>query len=101
MSSRQHSNSKYLGSILGACPRSKILHTTREPCWSCGRRVTPMLGGARDLVCRLNAAGAGAIGFIYYSDHLTRPRTQSGPQTNAPIATQHDAARDQRRELIS
>jgi formylglycine-generating enzyme required for sulfatase activity len=28
-----------------------------------------MLGGVRDLVRRLNAAGAGAIGFIYYSGH--------------------------------
>jgi hypothetical protein len=28
-----------------------------------------MLGGVRDLVHRLNAAGAGAIGFIYYSGH--------------------------------
>jgi uncharacterized caspase-like protein len=28
-----------------------------------------MLGGVRDLVRRLNAAGPGAIGFIYYSGH--------------------------------
>jgi hypothetical protein len=28
-----------------------------------------ILGGVRDLVRRLNAAGAGAIGFIYYSGH--------------------------------
>ena len=28
-----------------------------------------MLGGVRALVRRLNAAGAGAIGFIYYSGH--------------------------------
>jgi formylglycine-generating enzyme required for sulfatase activity len=30
---------------------------------------TDILGGVRDLVLRLNAAGAGAIGFIYYSGH--------------------------------
>jgi hypothetical protein len=30
---------------------------------------TAILGGVRDLVRRLNAAGAGAIGFIYYSGH--------------------------------
>jgi formylglycine-generating enzyme required for sulfatase activity len=30
---------------------------------------TDILGGVRDLVRRLNAAGAGAIGFIYYSGH--------------------------------
>jgi hypothetical protein len=28
-----------------------------------------MLGGVRDLVHHLNVAGAGAIGFIYYSGH--------------------------------
>jgi uncharacterized caspase-like protein len=28
-----------------------------------------ILGGVRDLVRRLNAAGAGAIGFIYYTGH--------------------------------
>jgi Caspase domain len=28
-----------------------------------------ILGGVRNLVGRLNAAGAGAIGFIYYSGH--------------------------------
>jgi uncharacterized caspase-like protein len=33
-----------------------------------GKR-SAMLGGVRDLVRRLNAAGAGAIGFIYYSGH--------------------------------
>jgi hypothetical protein len=32
-------------------------------------RRSAMLGGARELVRRLNAAGAGAIGFIYYSGH--------------------------------
>jgi uncharacterized caspase-like protein len=30
---------------------------------------TAILGAVRDLVRRLNAAGAGAIGFIYYSGH--------------------------------
>ena len=30
---------------------------------------TDILGGVRDLVRRLNAAGSGAIGFIYYSGH--------------------------------
>jgi uncharacterized caspase-like protein len=30
---------------------------------------TDVLGGVRDLVRRLNAAGSGAIGFIYYSGH--------------------------------
>jgi uncharacterized caspase-like protein len=30
---------------------------------------TDILGGVRDLVGRLNAAGSGAIGFIYYSGH--------------------------------
>jgi formylglycine-generating enzyme required for sulfatase activity len=33
-----------------------------------GKR-SAMLGGVRDLVRRLNAAGGGAIGFIYYSGH--------------------------------
>jgi uncharacterized caspase-like protein len=32
-------------------------------------RRSVMLSGVRDLVRRLNAAGAGAIGFIYYSGH--------------------------------
>jgi uncharacterized caspase-like protein len=32
-------------------------------------RRSAILGGVRDLVRRLNAAGAGAIGFIYYSGH--------------------------------
>jgi uncharacterized caspase-like protein len=32
-------------------------------------RRSAMLGGVRDLVRRLNTAGAGAIGFIYYSGH--------------------------------
>jgi caspase domain-containing protein len=35
-----------------------------------GKR-SAMLGGVGDLVHRLNAAGAGAIGFIYYSGHGT------------------------------
>jgi Caspase domain len=30
---------------------------------------TAILGGVRELVSRLNTAGAGAIGFIYYSGH--------------------------------
>jgi formylglycine-generating enzyme required for sulfatase activity/uncharacterized caspase-like protein len=32
-------------------------------------RRSTILGGVRELVRRLNAAGAGAIGFIYYSGH--------------------------------
>src|SRR5262249_17804782 len=32
-------------------------------------RRSDILGGVRDLVLRLNMAGAGAIGFIYYSGH--------------------------------
>ena len=32
-------------------------------------RRSAILGGVRDLVRRLNAAGSGAIGFIYYSGH--------------------------------
>jgi Caspase domain len=32
-------------------------------------RRSVMLGGVRELVRRLNAAGGGAIGFIYYSGH--------------------------------
>jgi Caspase domain len=30
---------------------------------------TAILGGVRELVRRLNTAGGGAIGFIYYSGH--------------------------------
>src|SRR6516225_96722 len=33
-----------------------------------GKR-TAILGGVRDLARRLNTAGAGAVGFIYYSGH--------------------------------
>ncbi len=32
-------------------------------------RRTTILGGVRELVRRLNGAGAGAVGFIYYSGH--------------------------------
>ena len=32
-------------------------------------RRSAILGGVRELVRRLNAAGAGTIGFLYYSGH--------------------------------
>jgi hypothetical protein len=37
-------------------------------------RRSANLGGVRDLVRKLNAAGAGAIGLLYYSGHAVAER---------------------------
>src|SRR6516162_6387739 len=55
-------------------------------------RRSTILGGVRELVRRLNAAGAGAIGFIYYSGHGAA-ESETGTNYLIPIDAREPGSR--------